>query len=153
MGNYPTFRVSQAFSGGVGYLTDKRPEFGSPMAPRIFDALKRYEMAIRRELPWSELGRRVWVTLGETGDSAKWVSRIKLGQQEPSVAEAGAIAYILNVSPLWLAWNIGDMDSWPDDVEAGPVDTADVADVHSQPEQRAAAKKKAAPPRRARGGG
>jgi hypothetical protein len=155
MGKYPSFRVSQAFFGEVGHLAGKAPQLATPMAPRIFDALKRYEMRIRQELPWSELGRRVWQTLGETGDSTKWVSRVKLGQQEPTVREAGAIAYVLDASPLWLCWNLGDIGSWPDDIEDSipePVATSVVASPTSHEEQRAAAKRKAAPTRRARGG-
>lgn len=153
MGYYPEIRVCQAFFGGVGHLAEKRPELKVPMAPRIFDALKRYEVRIRMELPWTELGRRVWITLGETGDSAKWVSRIKLGQQEPSVAEAGAIAYVLDVSPLWLCWNVGDMGSWPDTEDEEPVQVIEPVPARTYEEQKAAAKKKPAPTRRARGGG
>jgi len=87
------------------------------MAPRIREALKRYELREGEDVSWSELGRRVWRTLEESGDSAKWVSRVKLGQQEPSVAEGGAIAYLLDVSPLWLFWEIGTMDRFPSIVQ------------------------------------
>jgi hypothetical protein len=83
------------------------------MAPRIREALKHYELRKKEDISWSELGRRVWRMLGEGGDSAKWVSRVKLGRQQPSVAEGGAIAFLLDVSPLWLFWEIGEMGRFP----------------------------------------
>ena len=116
------------------------------MAPRIREALKRYELREGEDVSWSELGRRVWRVLQETGDSAKWVSRVKLGQQEPSVAEGGAIAYLLDVSPLWLFYDIGEMGRFPRNVSApGGGDRAAPAFATSialtRDEQRAAAKK------------
>jgi hypothetical protein len=109
------------------------------MAPRIRAALKHYELRKTEDISWSELGRRVWRLLGEGGDSAKWVSRVKLGRQEPSVAEGGAIAYVLDVSPLWLCWEIGEMGRFPAPAE----DTLPIAAaLPSQSDAERAASKK-----------
>jgi hypothetical protein len=109
------------------------------MAPRIREALKHYELRKKEDISWSELGRRVWRVLGEGGDSAKWVSRVKLGQQQPSVAEGGAIAFLLDVSPLWLFWEIGEMGRFPMPAEeALPIAAAVPAQSDAE---KAAAKK------------
>lgn len=109
----PIFGRVKPFLGEVAISIETVPAFSSSMTLRIREALKHHELRTGEDLSWAELGRRVWALLQAEGDSAKWVSRVKLGPQQPSVAEGGAIAYLLNVSPLWLFWEIGDMGDFP----------------------------------------
>lgn len=144
-----------------GFLTTslrfvEAPQFESPIGPRIEKALRRYRFETGIDLTWKELGERVWTRLGRQNVDTSKISRIKNDQQEPSIAESGAFAFELDVSPLWLLWGIGDMGRFPqlepppDDVEE-PVPLAPVVPATTYEEQ-SAARKKATPKRRARGG-
>jgi hypothetical protein len=88
-------------------------DFDSPIGPRIEQGLRRYRFETGADLTWRELGQRVWARLGRGEVDTSKVSRIKKGAQQPSVAEGGAFAYELDVSPVWLFWEIGEMGHFP----------------------------------------
>lgn len=87
--------------------------FESPIGPRIEQALRRYRFETGKDLTWKELGKRVWARLGRKNVDTSKISRLKNDQQEMSIAEGGAFAYELDVSPLWLFWEIGEMGHFP----------------------------------------
>lgn len=127
-------------------------QFDTPIGPRIEQALRRYQFESGKDLTWKELGRRVWARLGRENVDTSKISRIKQGEQQPTVAEGGAFAYELDVSPVWLFWELGDMGRFPAPAteSEAPVATAPVVIAQTYEEVRAAAKR-TGPTRRAQG--
>lgn len=113
MGTYPYLWESQGSLEEVARITVEKVAFETPVAPRIRLALKRYEAETGEDLSWSELGRRVWALLARGDVDTSKISRIKLGQQDPSIAEGGAFAYVLDVDPIWMFYEIGEMGRFP----------------------------------------
>lgn len=115
----PYVNKSIPISGIVkGFLTTglfhvEIPDFDSPIGPRIEQALRRYNFETKQSLLWKELGKRVWRTLGRGAVDTSKLSRLKNDQQGMSIAEGGAFAYELDVSPAWLFWGIGEMGRFP----------------------------------------
>lgn len=97
----------------IGFLIMEPLSLETPMGPRIEQALRRLRFESDEDVTWKELGERVWARLGREKVDTSKISRIKNQQQPPSVAEAGAFAYELDVSPLWLCWEIGPMGRFP----------------------------------------
>lgn len=103
--------VKDYFATGLFYV--ETPQLDSVVGPRIELALKRFNYEHDSDVTWKQLGQAVWTILHRgTVDTSK-VSRIKNGEQEPTIAEGGAFSYLLNVSPSWLFWGIGEMGRFP----------------------------------------
>lgn len=89
----PHFHVKHAYSWKADGAAQLRRE------------MKEFELRTGDDLSWSELGRRAWKVLGRAGapDTSK-LSRIKKGQQEPSLEELWAFGAVLGVPPGQVAF-------------------------------------------------
>jgi hypothetical protein len=93
------------------------PDFESPMKERIEQALRRYRFETGKDLTWKELGKQVWARLGRKNVDTSKISRLKNDLQKMTIAEGGAFAYELDVSPVWLFWELGEMGRFPPPVQ------------------------------------
>jgi hypothetical protein len=104
-------------------------------------AVKLFELKTGSDLSWSELARRVDKRLGKEGgmDAAK-MSRIKLGQQEPSRLEIWALALELDADPRELAFPASAVSAVPK--EPAEIHHGDVVTPEDERARKTASKRR-----------